>query len=179
MGLTSASYADFLTCGAAAWSVRLMKPRVRLALEWTLEIWGFHESLVLIVTPSRVVVIVSSGDILSIHGICEDAGLPLRGNQEYCALVDIEVHLPHLGPFNESIQVIIQDGMVLWRQYLPVYYAVISEESYRRMYPFGDVTDIQQEEHPRAQDSTLWDSRRNQCRAGCLAIHHYLLAPVS
>ncbi len=52
VGLTSALHTDFLACGTAAWSVHLMRPRVRLALEWTLEMCGFYESLGVMVTPS-------------------------------------------------------------------------------------------------------------------------------
>ncbi len=58
---------------------------------------------------SQVVVIISLGlgGILSIHGICVAGGLHLHGNPEYCTLVDIEDHLPHFGPLNESVQVIV------------------------------------------------------------------------
>ena len=86
---------------------------------------------------SKVVVVVKSRDVLSIHGICVDGGLPLRGNREYRPFVDTKIHLRPLGPLNESVQVIfVQDGMVIWCEYLPVYYAVISEESCHGVYIF-------------------------------------------
>ncbi len=75
---------------------------------------------------SKLVFVVSSRDVISIHGIGVDGGLPFSGNQDYCTFVDIKVHLPHLGPLNESVQVTVQNGMIVWRQYLLVYYAVIS-----------------------------------------------------
>ncbi len=70
-----------------------------------------------------------------------------------------------------SVQIVVQDGMVVWHQYLPVYYVVISEESCRGVYTFSmfsDVINIQQEEHiqqeeDRAQNCILRDTRHNHC----------------
>ncbi len=68
--------------------------------------------------------------------------------------------------------------MAIWRQYLPVYHAVISGESCCGVYTFGNVIYILQEEN-RAQNCALQDTRHNHCGAGCLANHYHLLAAVS
>ena len=52
VGGTSTSYVVFLTCGGAACSVLLSKPRVLLALFCTLLICGSHDNcFVLMVSP--------------------------------------------------------------------------------------------------------------------------------
>ena len=58
-------------------------------------------------SDSKVVVIVSSRDVLhsscSFHGIGIDGELPLHGNREYCAFVDIKVHLPYRPPLRSTV----------------------------------------------------------------------------
>ena len=66
--------------------------------------------------------VVRSGDFLTVHNIVMYGRFFLGSDGENGTLRHIEIHLPHIGPLVERVQVVAETYVVLWRQYLSTQY---------------------------------------------------------